>query len=173
MRNGVVGGGSVGGSLADLLQAAGHKVAVGMPDAAERRADATCRVAPTVDAVAAAEVALPFDALASPRPRLPGALAGKIVVDVTNRVNADWSPKLVGQENSTEETVRLLPASRVVTAPDTVLADVMRPGRLVRGGGRVSVFKSSDDRAAAETVAGLARDTGFAPATVGPLRLAR
>jgi predicted dinucleotide-binding enzyme len=177
MKIGFIGGGSVGSSLANLLQAGGHEVTVGVRDAREKRADATYRVAAIADAVKTAEVvfvALPYDALAMALPPLADALSGKIVVDVSNPVKADWSPKLLGEENSAgEETRRLLPESKVVKAFNTIFADVMRPDRLDRDGQRITAFVASDDLGAADTVAGLARDAGFAPVIAGPLKLAR
>ena len=177
MKIGFIGGGSVGGSLANLLQAGGHDVTVGLRDEREKRADATYRVAAVADAVQNAEVvfvALPYDALATALSPLTGALSGKIVVDVSNPVNGDWSPKLLGEDNSAgEETQRLLPRSKVVKAFNTIFADVMRPDRLDRNGQRITAFVASDDRGGADTIAGLARDAGFAPLIVGPLKLAR
>jgi hypothetical protein len=177
MKIGLMGGGSVGGNLANLLQAGGHDVTVGLRDPKEKRPDATYRVAVPAEAVRDAEVvlvALPYDALADALPPLADALAGKIVVDVSNPVNADWSPKLLGEENSAgEETQRLLPRSKIVKAFNTIFADVMKPENQSRGGRRITAFVASDDPAAAETVAKLAGDAGFMPVVVGPLRLAR
>jgi hypothetical protein len=177
MKIGFIGGGSVGGSLANLLQAGGHDVVVGLRDTGQKRADATYRVASPAEAVDTAEVifvALPYDALVQALPPLADALANKIVVDVSNPVNADWSPNLLGEENSAgEETQRLLPRSKVVKAFNTIFADVMNPERQDRGGRRITAFVASDDREAAETVAKLAGDAGFIPVVAGPLRLAR
>jgi predicted dinucleotide-binding enzyme len=177
MKIGFMGGGNVGGNLASLLQAGGHDVTVGLRDMAEKRGDATYRAAQVADAIQNAEVvfvALPYDALATTLPPLAKALSGKIVVDVSNPVNADWSPKLLGEENSAgEETQWLLPGSKVVKAFNTIFADNMRPERLDRQGQRITAFVASDDRESADAVAGLARDAGFASVIVGPLKLAR
>jgi hypothetical protein len=177
MKIGFIGGGSVGGNLANLLQAGGHQVMVGLRNTGEKRGDATYRVGTPAAAISDADVvfvALPYDALALALPPLVDALDGKIVVDVSNPVNADWSPKLLGEQNSAgEETQHLLPRSKVVKAFNTIFADVMTPGEQDRGGRRITAFVASDDPEAATTVAGLATDAGFAPIMVGPLRLAR
>lgn len=177
MNIAIIGVGNVGRALARLLQAGGHEVTVGLRDAAQSRAGAAYRVATVAESVRASElaiVALPYDVVASVLAPLAGALAGKIVVDVTNPVNADWSPKLLGEENSAgEETARLLPNSRVVKAFNTIFADVMRKDRIDRQGHKISAFIASDDLAAAETVAALAHDAGFSPVIAGPLKLAR
>ena len=81
---------------------------------------------------------------------------------------------LLGQENSAgEEVARLLPASKVAKAFNTIFADVMRADGLAAGGRRVTCFVASDDAASLTTVADLARSAGFAPRAVGPLKMAR
>lgn len=167
---GVLGGGAVGGRLGGLLREAGHDLMVGSRSAG-----------PTMEPMEAAArhgdlvvLALPFTALDEVLPPLRGTLRGKIVIDATNPVNADWGPLLLGEEDSAGEAVaRLLPDARVVKAFNTVFADVMRADRLDRGGRPATLFIASDDAAAAETVAALGRAVGFAPLVAGPLRLAR
>lgn len=177
MRIGFIGGGNVGGNLANLLQRAGHEVIVGLRDPAHARPDAAYRVASVDEAASQGEpvlVALPFAAIEVALPPLSEALAGKVVVDLSNPVNEDWSPKLLGEENSAGETVaRLLPRSRVVKAFNTIFADVMTPERLDRGGRTISAFIAGDDAAASDMVEELARSAGFAPVITGPLRNAR
>jgi predicted dinucleotide-binding enzyme len=119
-------------------------------------------------------LAIPFTALADVLPGLQDALHGKVVVDCTNPLNADWSPLLLGQENSAgEETARLLPGARVVKAFNTIFADVMSPERQDRGGLRTTAFVAGDDADAKAAVLSLASVAGFAPMDVGPLSMAR
>jgi predicted dinucleotide-binding enzyme len=47
-------------------------------------------------------------------PELETLLRGKIVVDATNPVNADWSPMLLGQENSAGVASNDAEARRIV-----------------------------------------------------------
>ena len=119
-------------------------------------------------------LAIPFTSLAEVLPGLQNSLRGKVVVDCTNPLNADWSPLLLGQENSAgEETARLLPGARVVKAFNTIFADVMTAERQDRGGLRATAFVAGDDRQAKATVLSLASAAGFAPLDVGPLTMAR
>jgi 8-hydroxy-5-deazaflavin:NADPH oxidoreductase len=121
-----------------------------------------------------AVLAIPYSACAGLLPRHEAALAGKIVIDATNPLNENWSPLLLGQENSAgEEIARLLPKSKVVKAFNTVFADIMKPGKLARGTLAATAFICGDDEAANAEVAGLASSLGFAPVIAGPLKNAR
>lgn len=118
--------------------------------------------------------ALPYAAVAEALPSLADALAGKIVVHATNPVAGDWSPLLLGQENSAgEEVARFLPHSRVVKAFNSIFADVMTPDGPVHHGQRVTRFVAGGASDACRIVAELAKAAGFAPVTAGPLRLER
>ncbi|MBV9078296.1 MAG: NAD(P)-binding domain-containing protein, partial [Methylobacteriaceae bacterium] len=136
MRIGVLGRGQVGSKLKQLFEAAGHEtVAVGRDDV--RRA---------ADHGEVVVLACPFAAATDILPPLADALAGKVVIDVTNPVAADWSPLLLGQENSAgEEIARALPSSSVVKAFNTVFADVMTSEKMRRHGGKVTCFVAGDD----------------------------
>jgi hypothetical protein len=87
---------------------------------------------------------------------------------------AQWSPLLLGQDNSAgEEIQRLLPGARVVKAFNTVFADVMTSDRLSRDGQRATTFIAGDDERADDEAAALARSVGFAAVKVGPLSASR
>lgn len=173
MRIGIIGGGKVGSALGRLLQNAGHDVRLGVRESGLFE----LRDVSLGDAAEFGEVvilAVPYGALRETLPPLAAPLAGKIVVDATNAVAADWSPILLGEESSGgEETQRLIPNSRVVKAFNTIFADTMTPAALNRDGLTVTAFVASDDAAAADIVARLAGDAGFAPVTAGPLKVAR
>jgi 8-hydroxy-5-deazaflavin:NADPH oxidoreductase len=168
MRIGIIGSGNVGTALEDLFATAGHEVVVGVRDTAR---PGVGRSVPVLEAASAEVVvlAVPFDVLPTV---LDGpvrdALAGTIVVDVTNPVRADWSPVALGQHRSAaQEIARLAPRARVVKAFNTVFADVMRPERLDRDGHRVTAFVAGDDRQAVAVVARLAAGSGLDPVVVG------
>ncbi len=164
MRIGIIGAGQVGSKLNALFTAAGHD-AVAAPRAVAQKAAAHGEVV---------VLALPFAAVADALPPFADLLDGKIVVDATNPVGADWSPLLLGQENSAgEEIARLLPRSRVVKAFNSIFADVMTPQGLAGHGRRATCFVAGDDPVACDVVADLAGDAGFAPVKAGPLKLAR
>jgi predicted dinucleotide-binding enzyme len=170
MKIAILGTGSVGQRLYQLIspltpsvQLCARKPELDRPDYAQG--------AQAADMVL---LALPFTALTDVLPGLEAALKGKIVVDCTNPLHADWSPLLLGQEHSAgEETARLLPGSRVVKAFNTIFADVMTTDRQDRGGLRTTAFIAGDDAQAKSAVLSLARQAGFEPLDVGPLRMAR
>jgi 8-hydroxy-5-deazaflavin:NADPH oxidoreductase len=172
MNIGIIGSGSVGTALQKLFMAAGCQVVLGSRSPSPQR--------DTVSPLQAAEqgdvvvLAIPFSAIPQVLATIAPALRGKVVIDPTNPLNPDWSPLLLGQENSAgEEIARLLATSKVVKAFNTVFADVMTAQGLVRGDHRATTFIASDDEDAANTVATLARSAGFAPVKAGPLATAR
>ncbi|MEO1038675.1 MAG: NAD(P)-binding domain-containing protein [Pseudomonadota bacterium] len=170
MKIGIIGAGSVGRALAGLARNAGHA-----PVLSERT--------PSGDTVSFQEaagvgeiviIAIPYTATPAVLPPLAAALAGKTVVDATNPLNDDWSPKVLGAETSAaEEIAGLLPGAHVVKAFNTVFADIMTPDKLIRLGAPVTGFIAGDDDAARRQVAGLVKDMGLAPVEIGPLATAR
>jgi len=93
---------------------------------------------------------------------------GKIVIDCTNPINADFSGLAIGQNDSGGETVgRLIPESKVVKAFNTCGYNVMINPNFP--GGSASMFIASDDTSAKETVASLAECIGFKAVDAGPL----
>ncbi|MEM7493300.1 MAG: NAD(P)-binding domain-containing protein [Pseudomonadota bacterium] len=170
MKVGILGAGSVGRALAGLIKAAGHA-----PLISERK--------PSVDTVSFEEaatvgeiviIAVPYTATKVLLPQLACALEGKTVVDATNPLNDDWSPKILGAETSAaEEIARLLPGAHIVKAFNTVFADIMKPGRLTRLGAPVTGFIAGDEARARRQVIDLAKDMGLAPIETGPLATAR
>lgn len=177
MKIGIFGFGAVGQQLALLLHSAGHSIMVGLAEGSASTHSIPYRHDSFAETAAASEavvLAIPYTACAEVLPPLAELLAGKIIIDNTNPLNPDWSPLLLGQENSASETIqRLLPRSYVVKAFNTIFADVMQADRQQRDGQRITAFVCSDHAEAKTAVLGLAADAGFAPLDVGPLRCAR
>lgn len=165
-----IGAGNVASNLGQLFAAAGHSIVYSSP---EPLGD---QLSPEA-AAAQGEIvllALPHSAKQAALATLRPLLAGKVVVDLTNPLNADWSPFSLGENYSAgEETASLLPESRVVKAFNTIFADVMKPDKQVFDGQRLSAFVAGDDAAANALVAELARAAGFEPIVVGGIRQAR
>lgn len=177
MKIGIIGGGNVASRLAALMADAGHDVAAGLRDTSRWPRNSKAPAQSMEAAAAHGDIivlAIPYSACAGVLPELAAALAGKIIVDATNPLNADWSPLLLGQENSAgEEIKRLLPQSRVVKAFNTVFADIMTPDGLKRAARNAAAFICGDDDKANKDVARLATSLGFAPVITGSLRNAR
>jgi 8-hydroxy-5-deazaflavin:NADPH oxidoreductase len=172
MKISIIGSGKVGSALQKLFQAAGHSVIVG-----SRSLATESEIVGIIEAASRAEIivlAVPFHSLTEVLEPIGQMLRGKIVIDPTNPLNADWSPLLLGQENSAgEETERLLPGARIVKAFNTVFADVMIKERILRNGQPVTAFVASNDEDAADIVAALANSVGFSAVKVGPLSASR
>jgi 8-hydroxy-5-deazaflavin:NADPH oxidoreductase len=173
MKIAILGFGNVGKQFASLLSKAGHEIIIGLrsvPNQELPYSVAIFKEAATVADIIA--IAIPFTACADVLPELAEVTKGKIVIDSTNPLNADWSPKLLGQENSaSEEISRILPEAYVVKAFNTIFADVMNEP--VKNGQAITAFIAGDNNEAKQKIADLARDIGYAPIDTGLLYTAR
>jgi hypothetical protein len=163
--------------LAQLIHDAGHEIFIGLNDLTKKPESAPYQYGSLEEAAEFGEIVLftvPYTAYAEILPKLADNLKGKIVIDITNPINADWSPLLLGEENSAGETVtQLLPKSYVVKAFNTVFADIMTKEGLNRDGQPVTAFVAGNDEEANRVVSKLASEIGFAPIIVGPIKCAR
>jgi predicted dinucleotide-binding enzyme len=160
---GIIGEGHVGSALTRGLERAGHRVrTVGNDQVAVR------------EAAAAAEIvilAVPFSALDDVARTAGEALAGKVVIDVTNALDSEMNLALGYSTSGGEELQRKMPRARVVKAFNTVFARHMENGRL--GDQRLTALVAGDDAEAKAAVLAIARDIGFDAVDAGPLRNAR
>lgn len=173
MKIAILGFGQVGKQFAHLFSKAGHEIIVGLRSVSSQKLpypSATFKEAAEVAEVIA--IAIPFTACADVLPELAEVTRKKTVIDSTNPLNADWSPRLLGQENSaSEEISRLLPEAHVVKAFNTIFADVM--DQPVMGGQVITAFIAGDDDQAKQKVIALASDIGYSPVDTGCLNTAR
>jgi predicted dinucleotide-binding enzyme len=103
-----------------------------------------------------------------------GNLHGKVVVDITNPLSADYMGLTLGHSTSAaEEIAKANPGANVVKAFNTVLAQVLAQGATLADGSKVTVFYAGDNDAAKLTVKALAESLGFAIADAGSLKNAR
>lgn len=170
MNISIIGAGKVATRLEPLFGDAGHKVICGArnPDKSQLSILEAARQGEVIC------LAVPFSALNVLLPKLKEHLKNKIVIDVTNPINTDWSPILLGEENSAgEEVARLLPESKVVKAFNTIFADVMFSNQQQFRGQKLTAFVASDDENAGRLVKSLADDIGFAGFYVGSIQNAR
>jgi 8-hydroxy-5-deazaflavin:NADPH oxidoreductase len=176
MKIGIIGAGNIGSELAQGWSALGHEVLVGVRDTNGEKAQkvlaatagkvklTSVREAATFGEVVV--IAVPWgsvrDALAQ-----AGDLAGKIVIDPTNR----FIPPAADDGPSLAETIaRLAPGSRVVKAYSTTpSAQLLQP---LLEGKPVTVFMASDDAEAKQTVSDLSKQLGLDPVDVGALSVA-
>lgn len=179
MRIGIIGSGHIGATVARLLVAAGHDVAV----ANSRGPESLSGLVEELGAGARAETAegaasygeLVLAALPFGRYRqLPaGALTGKVVIDATNYYpDRDGAQAELDDDatTSSELLAAHLPGAHVVKAFNTLYWHELRDcGGPEPGPERVVVFLAGDDRRAKERVAELVAELGFAPVDTGGL----
>ena len=181
MQIGIIGAGSVGGTLGAAWARHGHKIRFGVrrPDSQEVT-DVLKRIGPAAAAGPVAEAAAFGEAvvLATPWPatqdalRAAGDLTGKLLLDCTNPLKSDLSGLDVGGDTSGGEQVAgWAKGARVVKIFNTTgYGNMANP---VYPLGPVTMFYCGDDAGAKTTAALLASEIGFDPVDAGPLSQAR
>jgi 8-hydroxy-5-deazaflavin:NADPH oxidoreductase len=118
--------------------------------------------------------ALPYGEVAGAVQQYGDAVAGKVVVDITNPVDFASFDRLVTPPDSSaaEEIAKLLPGGTpVVKAFNTTFAGTLVAGAVA--GQQLDVFLASDDDDAKQKVAAFVTAGGLRPIDAGPLRRAR
>jgi 8-hydroxy-5-deazaflavin:NADPH oxidoreductase len=180
MKVTVIGAGNMGAAFVKQLTRAGHQVSVTARDAAKAAQVAAAN--PGAKAVGASAATGAPDAVvlataygdAVAALRGVGSLAGKVVVDITNPLTADYMGLTLGHSSSAaEEIAKAVPGAEVVKAFNTVFAQVLGEGADFGNGRRVEVFVASDSERAKQTARKLAESIGFAVVDAGGLKNAR
>ncbi len=177
MKVTVVGAGNMASSFVKQLVKAGHDARIVGRDAQKAADLAKTLGASAVSAAegAAAEIiilATPYAAAVGAL-RALGDLSGKVVVDITNPLSADYMSLTIGQTTSAaEEIARAVPGARLVKGFNTLFAPVLGAGA-VSNGQVPPVFLASDDADAKAKVSNLATSFGFPVVDAGPLKNAR
>ena len=105
--------------------------------------------------------------------RAAGDLTGKVVIDITNPLTADFMGLSIGHSTSAaEEIQKAFPEAKVIKAFNTVFAQVLSDGPMLAGE-TVQVYFAGDDAGAKETVKALIQSMGFAAVDAGSLKNAR
>lgn len=180
MRVTVIGAGNMGSAFVKQLTRAGHQVSVTARDSAKAAQVAAAN--PGTKAVAAAGAAAGADAVvlatgygdAAAALQAVGDLKGKVVVDITNPLTADYMGLTLGHGTSAaEEISKAVPGAEIVKAFNTVFAQVLAEGADFGNGRKVPVFVASDSARAKQTAAALAESIGFDVVDAGGLKNAR
>ncbi|MGJ3252281.1 MAG: NADPH-dependent F420 reductase [Elainellaceae cyanobacterium] len=185
MNIGIIGTGSVGGTLGRILARCGHSVTFGTRDPQNEKVQSllatingTADATDIATAVASSEVvilAIPWnatqEAIAS-----AGDLSGKILIDATNPI--EMTPEglakglLTGHTTSAaEELAQLAPGAVVIKAFNTIGASQFETPLF--GTIRATGFICGDDLDAKQVVASLVEEVGFDVLDVGNLSQAR
>jgi 8-hydroxy-5-deazaflavin:NADPH oxidoreductase len=173
-----IGFGRVGGTLADQMQRAGHRVTLahaGGPsaslDAALKR-NRALEVAPAERAVADAEVvvlATPFGANAQALAPVAELMVGRILIDCTNPVGPGLTHALGSERSGAQELAGFVPGARIVKAFGVYGAETLADPRSLGDTPAPAMPLCSDDSAAAEIVGSIVAQLGWQPVNVGGL----
>jgi predicted dinucleotide-binding enzyme len=180
MKVTILGSGNMAAAFVKQLTAAGHQVRVTGRDPA--KAGELAGQYPGVEFVAtnaaaqgadAIIVATPFEAAADALRSL-GDVRGKVVIDITNPLTADYMGLAIGHDTSAAEQIaQAVPGAEIVKGFNTLFAQVLAAGADFGGGRKATVFLASDSEPAKQTARTLAESMGFESMDAGPLRNAR
>ncbi len=180
MKVTIIGAGNMGSAFVKQLVRAGHEVSVTARDSA--KAAQVAAAYPGAKAVAVAGAANGADAVvlatgygdAAAALQAVGDLQGKVVIDITNPLTADYMGLTLGHSSSAaEEIAKAAPGAEVVKGFNTVFAQVLGDGADFGEGRKVTVFVASDSARARQTATALAQSMGFEVVDAGGLKNAR
>jgi predicted dinucleotide-binding enzyme len=184
MKVNIIGAGSMAHGIASRFIDGGHAVTVSDKDPAKsealatelgkRTAKADARaLAVTADFDGAVVVlALPYAASKEFATANAAELAGKVVIEIANPLNASYDGLVTGGgKSAAEEIAELLPKSKVVKAFNTTFAGTLVDGSV--NGHALDVFVAADDETAKKTVIGLIEDGKLRAIDAGKLERAR
>jgi NADPH-dependent F420 reductase len=184
MKINIVGAGNMARGIASRFVDGGHAVTVSDKDEAKAKALAEELGKRVAGAKAAAQpvtsafdgpvvvLALPFAASRDFAAANAARLAGKIVIEIANPLNATYDGLVTdGGKSAAEEIAELLPKSWVVKAFNTTFAGTLVDGNVQ--GHALDVFVAADDEAAKKTVIGLIEDGKLRAIDAGKLERAR
>ena len=180
MKVTVIGAGNMGSAFVKQLVRAGHEVSVTARSSA--KAEQVAAAHPGARAVPAASAAAGADAIvlatgygdAVAALKSVGDVQGKVVIDITNPLSADYMSLTLDHSNSAaEEIAKAVPGAEIVKAFNTVFAQVLAEGADFGAGRKVTVFVASDSERAKQTATTLAQSLGFEVVDAGALKNAR
>lgn len=158
----IFGKGNMGSAIGDVFTQGGNQVSfIDSNDPVENLGDIVV-------------LAVPFNAALSIAKANKAALAGKVVVDITNPLNFEtWDELVVSADSSAAaEIAAILPDSKVVKGFNTTFAATLH-SRKVSDDVQTTVMAAGDDAAAKEQLAAALTDSGVAFVDAGSLKRAR
>jgi 8-hydroxy-5-deazaflavin:NADPH oxidoreductase len=179
MKIAIIGTGNVGTAVGGSLVRAGHQVTFAARDAEKARKVASELGASAAESPAEAArdadvivLAVPYLAAEQVAAELAGQAAGKVVIDATNPIKADYSG-LASEagESGAERFGQLLSGARMVKALNTIFASVQADP--TTWGTTVDALYATDDPVARIAVIEVLSSMGLRPVGVGPLAAAR
>ena len=176
----IIGSGNMGRGIATRAIAGKHSVTLHDEDGGKALALAKelgVSVAGDVrDAISGSDIvvlATPYEGTLAIVEKLAKDLDGKIVIDISNPLNATYSDLVTAPRTSAAETIAaMLPkGSKLVKAFNTTFAGTLVAGKV--GGQSLDVLIAGDDESAKATVAEFVTSGGLTPIDTGALERAR
>ncbi len=176
----VIGAGNMGSAFVKQLSRAGHQISVTARNSAKAAELAAAN--PGSNSVAAANAAAGADAIvlatgyadAVNALQSVGDLKGKVVIDITNPLTADYMGLTIGHTTPAgEEIAKIVPGAQVVKAFNTLFAQMLAEGADFGAGRKATVFYAGDSERAKQTARALAESIGFETIDAGGLKNAR
>jgi len=176
----ILGAGNMGSAFAKQLTLAGHSVRVTARDLKKAQAIAAnnlgVKAVPAGEALAGSDVVILATGYADAVPALRslGSLDGKVVIDITNPLTADYMGLTLGFSTSAaEEIAKASPGAEIVKGFNTLFAQVLAEGSNFGAGQKATVFLASDSARAKQTARALAESMGLQTVDAGGLKNAR
>ncbi|SEO45514.1 NADPH-dependent F420 reductase [Amycolatopsis saalfeldensis] len=168
----IIGLGTMAGALAGRALASGHAVEIIGRDPAKAKELAATLGGATVGTAPAGDIvilAVPYASAAAVVSEYGDALRGKVIIDITNPVNADLTGFVTPEGSSgAQEIAKAAPAgAQVVKAFNTLYSQVLAAGR------PLDVFIAGDDEQAKASVSAFIESLGLRPMDTGSLPMAR
>ncbi|HAH23195.1 MAG TPA: NADPH-dependent F420 reductase [Prolixibacteraceae bacterium] len=182
MKLAVIGSGNIGKSIGEWASKVNYEVIFSAKNEqhAQEVAKAAGNHAKSATVKSAVEMAdiillaVPYGAVKEVVSEVGPLLKGKVLIDATNALTADFSGLALGFTTSAaEEIAKLLPEAKVVKAFNTVFASVYASQNPKIKGQPISVFYAGDDYEAKAKVADMITKMGFDAVDAGPLKAAR
>ena len=179
MNVAILGTGNMGAGLAALLAAANYEVAIGARDPAKAAALAEKighgaiggGITAAVKLADVVILALPYGAIAEAL-KIAGDLTGKVLIDISNPITADFKALEIGHTRSAAEEIQKLASKAIVVkAFNTIFAQLLP--RDARNGKTLQVLVAGDIDVAKKQVSLIAQVLGFEPVDAGPLSNSR
>jgi 8-hydroxy-5-deazaflavin:NADPH oxidoreductase len=176
----IIGSGGMAAAIGSLAAKAGYTVEVTSRDAAKARtlaeqlgAGATTGTFGAAPAGHIVILAVPYAAVLDVVKQYSQALAGKLLVDITNPVTSDLTSFVTPKESfGAQEIAKAAPAdAQVVKAFNTQFSHVLAAGPAE--GHPLDVFLAGDDPNAKARVSAFVESLGLRPMDVGPLPMAK
>ena len=182
----IIGAGNMGRGIGTRAAAGGHSVTFvdANPDVAEQAATDVQKAAKNGAKVSTSSLgdvqlgdvvvlAVWYGVNLDLAKQLGDKLAGRVVVDIANPLNATYDGLATAADSSSAEDLAraVAPGAKVVKAFNTTYAGTLVAGQV--DGRPLDVFIAGDDAEAKEKVAQLVRDGGMRPIDTGALSRAR